>query len=438
MKMCILIINVSCIMKKNTIYINVCLLLLVSSNILFACNNRRGRSENIKPNSTKEIPAPKIQNERIGKVTFYLENSESMFGYISGITDYVDVVSELSEKPDFVIEKTTRDFYFVNGDKPTLTHIGTDPSILKNKLNKAEFSRGDITKSNLNAMFQIALQNAKNNNISILISDGIYDIGGLGLNSLVTVGTATRSEFIKRLGIGDLQTIMIKLNSQFIGDYFLASKTGKVHINSSRPYYIWIFGDSKLLNKYFSNQYISEKLKGYEAVARFMKPGAINVQYQATSENLIGTFGFDRIENNCLVNAKSDRLGIGFQFAIAVDYSSLPFPESYFSTLTNYSIKSNYSIVSIEKPTKKIFAVDFTPTHLITVQTKKSPCGTLSISLMNNIPIWITDANSNTEANIQTDKTHTYGLKYLTKGITEAYESMSKDQNLANFEIKIR
>jgi len=423
---------------KNKIYINVCLLLLVSSNILFACNNSRGRAENSKPNLTKEISSPKIKNEKIGKVTFYLENSESMFGYINGITDYVDVVSELSEKPEFVIEKTTRDFYFVNGVKPTLTPIGTDPSVLKNKLNPAGFRCGDITKSNLNAMFQVALQNAKDDNISILISDGIYDIGGQGLTSLVTEGTETRSEFIKRLRIGNLQTIMIKLNSQFNGNYFFASKAGKILIKSSRPYYVWIFGDSKLLNKYFSNQYISMKLKGYEIVARFMNPGSSAIQYQATSENLVGTFGFDRKENNCLVNAKGDRLGLGFQFAIAVDYSTLPFPESYFSTLTNYSITNNYSIVSIEKPTRKIHTVSFAPTHLITVQTKKSPYGELLISLLNITPSWIAKTNSDTEANIQTDKAHTYGLKYLSEGIIEAYESISKDQNIANFKIIIR
>lgn len=425
-------------MKQNSRLIYICLIFIAIPTLLLACNNGNARSERAKATATNQTASTKIEETKIGKVTIYLENSESMFGYVNGITDYVAVVSELAEKPEFVMENTAQDFYFINGEKPTLTPIGTKASVLKNKLNDAGFRCGDITKSNLNGMFQIALQNAKNNQISILISDGIYDIGGQGLSSLVTEGTATRSEFIKRLHLGDLETIMIKLNSQFRGNYFYASKPGKIAINSTRPYYIWIFGDSKLLNKYFSNEYITGKLKGYETMARFMKPGSIVVPYQATTENLAGTFAFDRKEKNSLINAKVDRLGQGFRFGIAVDYSILPFPESFLTDTANYNVNNNYKVISIKKPAKKIYAVSFNTTHLITVHTKKSPYGSLDVSLSDNIPSWIAASDTNTEANIQTDKVHTFGLKYLTKGIIEAYESISQDKNIANFKIEIR
>lgn len=420
--------------------LNSCFLLLLipSSTFLGACNNGKGRTERMQALKANNQAAVTVEDNIPGKVTFYLENSESMFGYVNGITDYVEVVSELAEKPEFVIENTAQDYYFINGTKPTLTPVGNKASVLKNKLNPDGFRCGDITKSNLNGMFQVALQNAKNNHISILISDGIYDIGGQGLSSLVTEGTATRSEFIKRLHLGDLQTIMIKLTSQFNGNYFYASKTGKIAINSTRPYYIWILGDSKLLNKYFPNGYLSGKLKGYETMARFLKPGSIPVPYQATTENMAGSFAFDRKVKNRLTDARADRLGQGFQFAIAVDYSALPYPESFLSDPSNYIAGNNYKVISVKKPARKIHGVDFTPTHLITVQTKKSPFGTLQVSLSDNTPSWIAATDTNTEVNIQTDKVHTYGLKYLTRGITEAYESMSKDKYIATFKIEIR
>ena len=406
---------------------NIVLTILITS-----CHSRDRGSK-----SSRDKTPVQTDTQKIKKATFYLENSESMFGYVSNITDYVDVVAELAAQPELVKESTPLDFYFINGDKPTLTSIGNDPLVLKNKLNIKGFNCGDITKSNLNAMFQIALENAKNDNISILISDGIYDIGGQGIQTLVTSGKDTRSQFIKRLMIGNLQTIMIKLDSEFRGKYFYASKKGVVSINSTRPYYIWIFGESKLLNKYYTNKYISTQLKGYQTMARFMKPGTSSIKYQATSENSAGTFKFDKRMVNSLVDAKTDRNGEGFRFSIAVDYSSLPFPESYVTSSTNYTVNNNYSIVSIKKIAKRIFAVPFPATHLITVQTKSNPLGMLSVSVKNNVPSWIATTDSNTEANIQTDTKHTFGLKYLTKGIIEAYESMSNDQNIANFKIEI-
>ena len=416
--------------KRSTKFFlfNICIAILTVS-----CHHGKGDTANQNDRKPTQTEIHKIK-----KATFYLENSESMFGYVSSITDYVDVVAELAAQPELVKESTPLDFYFINGDKPTLTSIGKDPLILKNKLNVQGFNCGDITKSNLNAMFQVALQNAKDSNVSILISDGIYDIGGQGIQTLVTSGKDTRSQFIKRLMTGDLQTIMIKLNSKFSGKYFYASKRGEVRINSTRPYYIWIFGESKLLNKYYTNQYISTQLKGYETMARFMKPGTGSIQYQATSEHSVGTFKFDKRAVNSLEDAQKDRHGLGFQFSIAVDYSALPFSEAYLTSPANYTINNNYSIVSIKKITKRIFAVPFPATHLITVQTKNSPLGTLSVSIKNNVPPWIATTDSNTEANIQTDTKHTFGLRYLTKGIIEAYESMSNDQNIANLKIEIR
>jgi hypothetical protein len=279
--------------------------------------------------SQNQPPVIQTESSKISKVTFFIENSESMFGYVSSISEYVEAVAELSDKSEFVKDYTNRDFYFINGDSLVLNHIGSNPAVLRSKLNATGFNCGNIKMSNLNAMFQVALEKANNNNISILISDGIYDIGGSGLNALPILGKGTRSKFIKRLQQGDLQTIMIKLNSKFFGKYFYVSQPGSTVINSLRPFYIWIFGDSKLLNKYFTNEYISTKLKGYENMARFMKPGSIPVQYQATADNSIGTFKFDHKTNNFLTNAKPDSHGLGFQFSIAVDYSLLPFPESY-------------------------------------------------------------------------------------------------------------
>jgi len=394
-----------------------------------------GNQSRSQPQKSVSVPA---KNEiKLRKAIFYIENSESMFGYVSHISEYVDVLAELSEKPEFVRDNIPVEFNFVNGTGPTITPLGNNPSVLKNKLNRAGFSCGDITRSNLNGMFQVALKNAVNNAITILISDGIYDIGGTGVTSLVTEGKGTRSQFISRLMQGDLQTIIIKLHSGFDGDYFYTSKSGKTKLQGTRPYYIWIFGDSKLLNAYFPNEYISTKLAGFENMARFIKPGTVKVPYQATADGSKGTFRFDRNTVNRLNDAKPDKHGLGFLFSIAVDFSKLPYPETYLTSPGNYVISEKYTIVGIKKPAGKIYGVPFVPTHLITVKTMKSPAGMLTVSLVNRIPGWIKETSSDSEQNILQDKSRTFGFSYLTDGIIQAYESVTDDKSIASFNIDI-
>ena len=372
------------------------------------------------------------------KVTFYLENSQSMFGYVSGITRYVDVVAELAEKPDFVKEDIPREFFFINGTGPVITPIGDDPVLLKKKLNTAGFRCGDITRSNLNSMFQTALSNAGGGAISILISDGIYDIGDGGMTSLVTSGKETRSQFIRRLQTADLQTLMIKLTSEFKGDYFYASRKGKMTLNSERPYYIWIFGESHLLARYFPDSYIASELSGYETLARFLKPSGESLPWQLVSENCLGSFRFDHKVKNRLVDAKPDRNGRGFQVTLAVDFSSLPFPGEVYLDPESYNCSGNYAVAEVKVPERKIHALPFTPTHLVSVKSLKNPAGKVTVALVNRVPGWIAATAAADEENMAGDTSRTFGLNYLTDAITEAYRSVAGNQPLAAFAFEVQ
>ncbi|MFW5982974.1 MAG: hypothetical protein ACOCQ4_00620 [bacterium] len=386
-------------------------------------------------------PAPLDTTERkIGKAIFYLENSGSMFGYVNGFTEYVDVVSELAEKPEFAEHQTPREFNFVNGGQNLkVTNIGQSPASLKDKLNVNGFNCGDVSKSNLNSMFQLALSRAKNDTISILISDAIYDIGKpqAPMNALSTEGRETRSRFIERLNEGDLQTIIIKLNSQFDGDYFPVTG-GSVDLSQDRPYYVWIFGETELLNQYFTDDYI-KSLKGFTDIARFLKLSELEVPYQATAHKKVGDFRFDSRDKNKLINVKTVGRGEGFQFTFAVNYSELPFSDSYLTSTSNYTCNnSNFSIRNVSSiGDVKLFGLDFEPTHIVTIGTEKSPHCKLEISLLNKVPNWIENTNSDDESNIIGDTTHTFGFKFLTNAISEAYQYKNKESNIVTFKFEL-
>lgn len=377
---------------------------------------------------------------KVKKVTYYLENSASMFGYVNGFTAYVDVLTELAEKPRFVEERTAREFFFINGGETVqITPIGNNPTVLKNKLNVAAFKCGDTSKSNLNAMFQKALAEAKGDNITLLISDGIYDLGKteMPLNTLATEGRETRSRFIERLNMGDVQTIMIKLSSHFEGNYYPVSG-GRVSMSQQRPFYVWIFGKTDLLNEYFDDEYL-KKLKGFDDFARFLKLDDLKFDYKAITDDRIGEFRVDRNNKGGLTDLKLDRNGRGFSFTIAVDFSNLPFSDSYLTSVSNYNLDNDNFEISDIRPIggKKIYGLSFQPTHLIRVSAARNPYGQLEISLLNNQPNWIEKTNIDDEKNIAKDTTHTFGFKFLTNAICEAYQYSNKENSVVklNFEL---
>ena len=422
---------------------------LIFSLLIFiaSCKNRNERlnSSEMKERTENQKTAvgktPKIPKERkIGKAVFYLENSESMFGYVNGYTEYVNVVSGLAYKNRFSEENTERQFYFVNGgDNIEVNYIGNNASDLNDKLNLQSYRCGDITKSNLNSMFQIALSKAKQDTISILISDGIYDIGRpqAPMNALSTEGNETKEKFINRLSEGDFQTIIIKLNSHFDGKYFPVTGGSKT-ISQNRPYYVWIFGETELLNEYFPESYI-KSLKEFSDVARFLKLSDLEVSYQATAHKKVGDFKFEKKNKNKLVSVQTDRNRQGFSFTFAVDYSALPFSDSYLTSIDNYSCNnSNFSIKAVSGiGNEKLYGLNFTPTHLITVGTDRSPLCRLEISLRNKIPNWIEETNIDDENNIDGDTSHTFGFKFLTNAICEAYQYKNQEKNVTSFKFEI-
>jgi hypothetical protein len=398
-----------------------------------------GDMENLEPGET--VPAHKFT--KINKVTFYIENSASMFGYVNGYTQYVDVLTELAEKPSFARENTDRVFNFINGgEEIKITTIGDNPSQLRPKLNVKGYKCGDYKHSNLNEMFKIALDDANNGNISILISDGIYDVdaGSNSANAIVSQGKATRTKFIEKLSKSNVQTIMVKLKSDFNGSYYHVSKKGSTKIDQARPYYIWIIGESELLNKYFSTDYLSG-LKGYESMARFLKTGATDLPYQVTTYAKKGKYKPDQSNSNILNDVEMARNGGGFGFSIAVDYSSLPFSDVFFESIDNYTVDGHFTITKVERYDqigKKLYGIPFTPTHIITVHSDGKPYGKLVINLKNRFPSWINNSNMENDIDIINDSRHTVGLQYLTQGIGDAYQEFSnKDNNIASFKIEI-
>lgn len=379
----------------------------------------------------------KVGSGKIAKAIFFLENSESMFGYVNGVFDYFSAVSKLSTKKEFILDSTDREYFFVNGDKLKLNRIANDSKLFSKKINKNDFNIGDIGNSNLNSMLQLSMKRAANDTISILVSDGLFDVGGDDpLGDIIKNVRNTYENFLKRLNKGDLQTIILKMSSQFDGDYFPVSG-GKIKLKQRRPYYIWIFGKNELLNKYFPNTYF-ESLDGFQNSARFIKTKELDVKYEITSHDMIGSFKTKSSGDNTLYDI--EKYNNELQFTLAVNLSGIPFSDTYLTETKNYSINGNgnYNILKIEKANNvKLYGLNMKPTHILYLKTLKNPYGELKVSLKNSIPKWIENTHIESEDNIEEDEQHTFGFKYLTDGIFDAYNDINQGKYVASFKIEI-
>lgn len=427
------------------IYLSRAVIFIIFLISCFSCGEKPNRNQTVKyPSSNSELLSGET---KLGKVIYYIENSASVFGYVnSGASEYVGVISELSEKISFIESDVKREFYFVNGiGDLSINKIGDNPKDLKSVLNQNGFRRGDTRHSDLNSMFNLALSKAQNDTISILVSDGIYDISAehSPFNALETEGKGTRTEFVKRLGTGDLETIIIKAKSDFSGSYYCSSNHRVYHLNDQkRPFYIWIFGDAKLLDQHFTSDYLNSSiLRGYSNSARFFKVGENKVSYQLLSGSEKGSFkpGRGKGNENTLENAETDRNTREFQFKFAVDFSGLALPENYLLNKSNYECNLSYSVLRIEKIKEEIPGLDFSATHVITLSAGGSPYGELDIVLKSQTPGWIKATSTNSEEDIEHGKVEdtTFGFRYLMDGITSAYEHANNGEHVADFTFRV-
>ncbi len=195
--------------------------------ITSACQNRKDRLKKEDQKSEKIQSTNNNKNKldgKIAKATFFLENSGSMFGYLSSNSNYVQAVNNLALNLDFSDMNTETSFNLINGngEDVKITDLGNNPKIFKSLLNMGGFNKGNIHTSDLTKMFEIALKNASSDSISILVSDGLYDVGGEAspLNALDAETSSTALKFNERIRQNpNLQTLIIKLTSNFEGRY---------------------------------------------------------------------------------------------------------------------------------------------------------------------------------------------------------------------------
>lgn len=429
----------------TSIYIIVCL-------ITFSCEAERPPKRTTqKKETSKQIAKP----TDINTINFYFENSKSMKGYLNG-DNFQQTVRRILNNS----QSDSLNSFFVNTKEYFQSNI-------KDRIAKKDIKSDGTRNSDHQFIFTNAIKNAVENDLSIVITDGIYSMKD---GNIAIVEVDIEAAFTKALKANEIETVVLKMSSNFNGTYYFETcKPGHkaIKINQIRPYYIFLFGSKEVINKTLKDIVIIDDLSGYEEQARFMITKDLNVPYTVLPQGEEKKGGFRQIRGNSKNNSVVKEIGEAekfsergvllkdsyLQFGIAVDYSNSSIPESYRQNISNYTIEDNtgYSLQEIkkvedlDKTSKSYKWIDaqnkkgnFKYTHIIVVKGKTNLYGDLNLSFDINFPKWIANTGTSDDCDIKNDTSTTFAFDRLIIGISKAYEKTNDKEDYFKLKIKIK
>lgn len=397
----------------------------------------------------EELNGTTVEDEIV--VNFYFENSLSMNGYLGGINFNKVMHRIYGNLNDYEVNS-----FFVNTKEYSQDN-------LLDKIDNSDIKVGDIGNSDHQFIFSNAIKNATSNNLSMVITDGIYSVKD---GNIHVVSIDIENAFKNALNKNEIETVVLKLSSEFNGTYYSETcEPGKkaIKINQNRPYYLLLFGNSKTIDNALKNITITDELDGMEQQARFFLNRDLNFNYSVltTGEELNGSFKasgrgsgiIHDIEDAKKAEERGSKNKSYLQFAVALDYSKIPLPQTYLNNNNNYIPNHDlgYKIMKIiavdslsktsttYKEIKYINDKDQTNfTHIMIVKADKNLHGDLHIALQKNLPQWISEIGNSNDCEILNDEIHTFAFDQLMIGISKAYQKITKESDYFNFIIKIK
>lgn len=396
--------------------------------ILASCvPDRKGRRESEPHKDVVETPRIKPN------VNVYIENSESMDGYVKGVTEFEQTVYNYLSMIQRSEISNSLNLYYINSaiipQKPVVRDFieKLEPSAFKIK-------GGNRATTEISNIIDTILQKTDKNTISILVSDCVFSLGKKNdskeylINQQIGISNDV-SQFIKR-NKNDAAIIVFQLSSNFNGKYFFFDKKeGKEvseFIDESRPYYIWLIGSIENVSN-LSTAVPDNKFMGSGVEDKFsIIAGLLNVNY-AIRDNT-GNFKID-IDKNPKTDIKElrkDALSKQVQFSVNVDFSKLLLDDKYLCNTANYEIKGNYKLSITKSPENK-----HGYTHSLNFVSDKVLKGKIVVRLKKQMPEWVSKKNDNEGYSYVQNKT--FGIYPQIMGVYSAFT----DKSLYYTEIEI-
>ena len=406
-------------------------LLIATLYFLMACTGGRRPKDKIgtgaeSPIDTIQISSPADRIKPV--VNVYIENSGSMDGYVKGVTEFeISIYSYLSDIKIAEIADSLNLFYINSKTIPQ----GSDIEDFIQKLEPSTFKQkgGDRGRSDIANVIKDVLLQTKENDISILVTDGIFSPGkGINASEYLAnqqIGIKTQiADFLKREK--NAAVIVYQLSSKFNGIYY-NKRDAKIPLTAQRPFYLWIIGSSQHLVD-LDRALPKSKFKGSGVQNVFsITSGSRQVKYAINPS--IGRFKKSKTNTRTTIeNLEKDSRTGKVKFAVNVDFSGLLLDETYLLNADNYENNSKYKL-----EIKPSVSVNKNYTHTLNFTSDKIYKGPVSVKLKMKRPDWVDEVNDDDGSTAAEGKT--YGIKYQIDGVFEAF--IFDDKNKYYTEIKI-
>jgi hypothetical protein len=380
----------------------------------------------------------------------FIENSDSMDGYIRGSNDFKDSITNLAVRLKTVSGKI--EFNFINSEIiPVKKQLeGFIKEIALNANSSYVKFKSNTFGSDLNSIFNKVLNNLESNEISIFITDGIYSIQESNniQTELFNSQNLTMNAFIEAIQSKSISTLVLQYEANFDGNYY-DMKHFPHQVKTKKPFYVFIVGGKELVGKIWREK--SEDLKKNPKLKNYIYfnkeqappiPIILLSNYKKKGSKKIN----DRLKGS-LGSIKSNESGI-FGFSFITDYSLFKGIENIAENKINYKL-SPLCEIEIEKyeetlldSNEKIFLKKFqsVPTHIIAVECDKKieKEDKITISLLKNNSNWVKESSLNNDLSYSNwIEFKTFGIESLISGISEAYEEFSRSDTFFTIQINL-
>lgn len=383
-------------------------------------------------------------------INVYLENSASMDGYVTGVTEFETAIYNLLG--DFKISKVcdSLNLNYINNSIP-FSKKNALPADIQDFIEKLEPSTfrqkgGDRSVSDLKNIINTVVKTVNEQNVAVLISDFVFS-PGKSVNAqdyLNNQGVGIKIDFAEKIKEFDLSAVIIQLESNFEGTYY--DKTNKaIPLKGKRPYYIWIFGSNHQISSILDKKILDNIKGGYlnRLVLQSEKEQS-QPNYKILSSPKIGDFSRTELNKKIIADASlsmgNQNKGL-FGFNIAVDFSKNIQDPSYFLDTTNYVLSNPNYQLEVLPITNNNDASLLGFTHILKLKTSDLRSETLEIQVVGQTPNWVYNSSSIDDSNILneiSEQQKTFGLQYLIEGVSDAFYPKSSSNAITTFTITIK
>ncbi len=400
------------------------LLLLVSTGILSAMSCSSDDDYIPSKQRAKQQRQAPLQKY---KYAIYLENSGSLNGYlnVAGDSNFKSNVYSLITLLNTSRQKKTLDLYDVNTKIiPVFPEANTSEveEYIKN-LNETTFRKrslkgnGNQSQSDLQAVLKMILDTTGTNEISVLISDGVFS-PGKNRNAedyLSQQQNSIQNLINDKLNSQLLSLLVLQFESDFKGRYYYQDNSPKDGIFRKRPYYVICAGPEAGLKNILQEMGKEGRFTGFRNFM-FLTPSR---DYDVKPQIVNNTeyYDYDMDVPMTVNNIEQGGPDHKFRIKFVTDFSMLPVSENYLRNRGYYTVSGGFSIESISPSGKAEF------THEIILVTDKARSGKVTFSLKKQLPDWIDGSNLNADKGFTEEALSgkTFGIRYLLKGMYNAY-----------------